>query len=201
MKRILHLVSVKIITFKSSYNWFKIDIHQQLRPLNANYLAMFKQSHKNPVSASAMLTGKFLRIRKVFATNSLLAEEFPNFLKMYEYYTKYPDNMHSVRMNWKVSRWCRKSPDSLKMESFCDKNLAIRIVFVFFWLCKTVMWILVSPILDGAFVYLELLVVRWIPFTKRYSFHHHVVKTSIISINDWHMGCQGSADHIAWKYL
>ena len=30
MKRILHLVSVKNITFKSSYNWFKIDIHQQL---------------------------------------------------------------------------------------------------------------------------------------------------------------------------
>ena len=32
------------ITFKSSYNWFKIDIHQQLRPLTANYLAMFKVS-------------------------------------------------------------------------------------------------------------------------------------------------------------
>ena len=42
MKRILHLVSVKNITFKSSYNWFKIDIHQQLRPLTANYLAMSK---------------------------------------------------------------------------------------------------------------------------------------------------------------
>ena len=24
------------------YNWFKIDIHQQLRPLTANYLAMVK---------------------------------------------------------------------------------------------------------------------------------------------------------------
>ena len=32
----------KNITFKSSYNWFKIDIHQQLGPLTANYLAMFK---------------------------------------------------------------------------------------------------------------------------------------------------------------
>merc|ERR1719447_1613043 len=42
MNRILHLVSVKNITFKSSYNWFKIDIHQQLRPPTANYLAMFK---------------------------------------------------------------------------------------------------------------------------------------------------------------
>ena len=39
MKRILHF---KNITFKYSYNWFKIDIHQQLRPLTANYLAMFK---------------------------------------------------------------------------------------------------------------------------------------------------------------
>ena len=39
MKRILHF---KNITFKSSYNLFKIDIHQQLRPLTANYLAMFK---------------------------------------------------------------------------------------------------------------------------------------------------------------
>ena len=39
MKRILHFQN---ITFKSSYNWFKIDIHQQLRPLTANYLAMFK---------------------------------------------------------------------------------------------------------------------------------------------------------------
>ena len=24
------------------HNWFKIDIHQQLRPLTANYLALFK---------------------------------------------------------------------------------------------------------------------------------------------------------------
>ena len=39
------------------------------------------QSHKNPVSASAMLTGKFLQIRKVFGTSSLLAEEFPDTLQ------------------------------------------------------------------------------------------------------------------------
>ena len=40
-----------------------------------------QQSHKNPVSASAMLTGKFLQIRKVFATSSFLAEEFPDTLQ------------------------------------------------------------------------------------------------------------------------
>ena len=38
MKQILHLVSVKNITFKSSSN---IDTLWQLRPLTANYLAMF----------------------------------------------------------------------------------------------------------------------------------------------------------------
>ena len=35
MKRILHLVSVKNITFKSSYNWFKIDILRPVWPLTA----------------------------------------------------------------------------------------------------------------------------------------------------------------------
>ena len=35
MKQILHLVSVKNITFKSSYKWFKIDILRLLRPLTA----------------------------------------------------------------------------------------------------------------------------------------------------------------------
>ena len=44
MKRILHLVSVKNITFKSSYKWLKIQIHQQLRLLTANYLALFKDT-------------------------------------------------------------------------------------------------------------------------------------------------------------
>ena len=39
MKRILHF---KNNTFEYSYNWFKIDIYQQLRPLTVNYLAMFK---------------------------------------------------------------------------------------------------------------------------------------------------------------
>ena len=39
-------------------------------------VVQFVQSRKNPVSASAMLTGKFLQIRKVFATSSLLAKGF-----------------------------------------------------------------------------------------------------------------------------
>ena len=49
------------------------------------------QSQKTPVSASAMLTRKFLQIRKVFATCSLLAEEFPG-------------NLENVRMLHKISR-------------------------------------------------------------------------------------------------
>ena len=46
-----------------------------------SFLYVSNQSRKNPVSASAMLTGKFLQIRKVFATSSLLAEEFPDTLQ------------------------------------------------------------------------------------------------------------------------
>ena len=40
---------------------------------NINIWKVNHQSQKNPVSASAMLSGKFLRIRKVFATSSLFA--------------------------------------------------------------------------------------------------------------------------------
>ena len=50
-----------------------------------------KQSQKYPVSASAMLTGKFLRIRKVFATSLLFAGEFLDILE-------------NVRILYKVSR-------------------------------------------------------------------------------------------------
>ena len=57
------------------------------------------QSHKNPVSASAMLTGKFLQIRKIFATFSLLAEEFSDTLqyKISRKYAKCPDELESFR--------------------------------------------------------------------------------------------------------
>ena len=53
--------------------------------------ATLTQSQKNPVSASAMLTGKFLRIRKVFATSLLFAGEFPDILE-------------NVRIIYKISR-------------------------------------------------------------------------------------------------
>ena len=52
---------------------------------------MVTPESENSVSASAMLTGKFLRIRKVFATYSLEAEEFP-------------DNLENVRILHKISR-------------------------------------------------------------------------------------------------
>ena len=48
--------------------------HEYTIPLSDNKYS-HNQSHKNPVSASAM-TGKFLQIRKVFVASSLLAEEF-----------------------------------------------------------------------------------------------------------------------------
>ena len=75
------------------------------------------QSQKTPVSASAMLTRKFLQIWKVFARSSLLAEEFLDIWKMSGYYTKYPDNMQSVWINWKVSGQSKKCPDNLEIVS------------------------------------------------------------------------------------
>ena len=45
MKRTLHLVSVKNITVKSSYNWFKIDILRLVRPLTAIFSPV--QGHLN----------------------------------------------------------------------------------------------------------------------------------------------------------
>ena len=69
----------------------------------------YRQSQKTPVSVSAMLTGKFLQIRKVFATSSLLAEELWILCN-----TKYPDNMQSVRMNWKISGQSKKCLDNLE---------------------------------------------------------------------------------------
>ena len=56
-----------------------------------------------------MLTEKILQIRKVFATSLLLAEEFLDTLQY-----KIPDNMQSVRMNWKVSGQSKKCPDNLE---------------------------------------------------------------------------------------
>merc|ERR1712155_130235 len=56
MKRILHF---KNITFMSSYNWFKIDIHQQLRPLTANYSAMSKVISTTQRRKNRKLSGFF----------------------------------------------------------------------------------------------------------------------------------------------
>ena len=55
--------------------------HDPLRKFMAQRDSFRRKSRKNPVSASAMLTGKFLQIRRVFATSSLLAEEYPDTLQ------------------------------------------------------------------------------------------------------------------------
>ena len=38
------------------------------------------------------------------------------------YYTKYPDNMQSVQMNWKVSGQSKKCPDNLENVSGQSKK-------------------------------------------------------------------------------
>ena len=72
-----------------SRNWF---ILQCYRNCKCKYLRTTNnQSQKKTISASAVLTGKFLRIQKVFATSSLLADEFPDILE-------------NVRILYKISR-------------------------------------------------------------------------------------------------
>ena len=77
-----------------------------------------------------MLTGKFLQIRKVFATSSLLAEEFSDTLqyKISRKYAKCPDELESFRTIYHVAE--------LKIDAiyahYPDKNLAIRKVFTLF---------------------------------------------------------------------
>ena len=63
-------------TFEDQELLLKLKVAIPLEQQEHYFLFHHKQSQKNPVSASAMLTGKFLQIRKVFATSSLLAEEF-----------------------------------------------------------------------------------------------------------------------------
>ena len=79
-------------------------------------VTIVNQSQKNPVSASAMLTGKFLRIRKVFATRWRISGHFgkcPDTIQNIQiicnvsgWTGKFPDDLKSVGMNWNLSRWC-----------------------------------------------------------------------------------------------
>ena len=64
---VLHFTIEDPFIYKLMYTWMRNKGHGQ--------------SHKTPVSASAMLTGKFLQIRKAFVTSSLLAEELPDTLQ------------------------------------------------------------------------------------------------------------------------
>ena len=87
------------------------------------------QRQKNPVGVSALPTGKFLRVRKVFTRTTLSPktsqtwhkfldslESFLTVWKASEQTGEYPDSLESVRKFWKVSGQSGKFPDSL--ESF-----------------------------------------------------------------------------------
>ena len=96
-----------------SRNWF---ILQCYRNCKCKYLRTTNnQSQKKTISASAVLTGKFLRIRKVFVTCSLLAEEFPDNLE------KCPDAIQNIQTKNKVSGWSGKYPDNVK---------SVRIIYI-----------------------------------------------------------------------
>ena len=67
---------------------------------------------KNPVSASAMLTGKFCESGMFLQHAHYWLKNFWIIWKMSECYTKYPNK--SVRMIWKVSGQSKKCLDNLE---------------------------------------------------------------------------------------
>ena len=70
----------------------------------------FHQSHKNPFSASAMLTGKFSESGKFLRHAHYWLKNFWIIWKMSGCYMKYPDK--SIRMSRKVSGQSKKCPDN-----------------------------------------------------------------------------------------
>ena len=80
-----------------------------------------KQSPKNLGGRVALPSGKFLRVRKVFARNPWNCNwEFPDPLENFQIFSglsgKFPDSLESFRIGWIFSGWSGKFPDSL--ESF-----------------------------------------------------------------------------------
>ena len=79
LRKVLSLTSL-LITFRSFHHRPKAVAKGRRLSSTLEFVLLMKpkdsSESQNPVSVSAMLTGKFLQIRKVFATSSLLAEEF-----------------------------------------------------------------------------------------------------------------------------
>ena len=71
MKITMHNLTKKNVS-SSQYIMRLCHLHGFTQVHIAHLTVILVQSQKNPVSASAMLAGKFLRIRKVFVTCSLL---------------------------------------------------------------------------------------------------------------------------------
>ena len=75
------------------------------------------QRQKNPVGASALPTGKFLRVQKVFAQiykiyPKISLESFQTVWKVFRQSGKFPDSLESFRTAWKVARQSGKFPVS-----------------------------------------------------------------------------------------
>jgi len=75
IKRILHLVSVKNITFKSPHNWFKIDNLGRLRPLTAIF-STFQLSHIHNIKLK--LCAKSVVFKQKKSEKNLMELETPH---------------------------------------------------------------------------------------------------------------------------
>ena len=86
------------------------------------FVLPFIQRPKNLGGRVALPSGKFLRVRKVFARNPWNCNgEFPDPLENFQIVWifsglsgKFPDSLESFRRAWKVSRQSENFPESLK---------------------------------------------------------------------------------------
>ena len=88
----------------------------------------FQQSQKNHGSVVALLPGKFLQIRKVFASKHLLAQKRPVGKEIVRIVRKLsgqskncPDNLETVRIIQKLSRQSKNCPDNLQTVRIIQK--------------------------------------------------------------------------------
>ena len=89
-----HSWTYSLRTVNPSLNWWNsIVICHDIQELLGILFETRWWPPESEKGAGNIATQKFLQIRKVFATSSFLAEEFPDNLEMSGCYTKYPNNM------------------------------------------------------------------------------------------------------------
>ena len=125
-------MSVQVVRTKLPMSVIRMCINQ--RDL-IEHICSRSRVRKTPSARQQCWPESFCKSGKFLQQAHYWLKNFRIFWKMSGYYTKYPDNIKSVRMNWKVSgwsksvgmnwkvlRWCKKCPDNIKNVSGYSKK-------------------------------------------------------------------------------